>query len=110
MLQPLPISMTFSVNECMCSAVRVKDYLEQFGLASNIPEQLSTGACVLGLHVREKKRKMRWCHGCELLAVPNRFTCLIVFSVCGKWTGHFPVTCRHGICEVKCKHCDNWME
>ena len=69
MLLLLPIDIF--VNESVCSAVRVKEYLEQFGLVSKVPEQLSTGICVLGLHVLEEKRKMRWCCGSEILAVPD---------------------------------------
>ena len=46
---------------------------------------------MLGLRVWEEKGKMRWRRGSELPAVPDRLTCQIVFSVCGKLTGHFPV-------------------
>ena len=79
------------VNKSICSAVLVKDYLEQFGLASKVPEWLSTGAHVLGLCVWEEKGKMRWRRGSEFPAVPDRLTCQIVFSMCGKLTGHFLV-------------------
>ena len=79
------------VNESVCSAVRVKDYLEHFGLASKIPERLSIGTRVLGLCVWEEKGKMQWHCGSELLAIPDRLTSQIVFSVCEELTGHFPV-------------------
>ena len=78
------------VNESVCSAVCVKEYLEQFGQASKAPEQLSTGAHELGLRVWEERGKMQWRRRSELLVVADRLT-RIVFSVCGKLTGHFPV-------------------
>ena len=37
------------VNKSVCSIVRVKEQLEQFGLTSKIPEQLRHDTRVLGL-------------------------------------------------------------
>ena len=37
------------VNESVCSAVRVKEHLEQFGFTSKIPELLRHGTGMLGL-------------------------------------------------------------
>ena len=46
------------VNESVCSAAQVKTLLERFGLCKN-PEQVSSGARVLGIYVWEDRGKLR---------------------------------------------------
>ena len=48
------------VNESVCSAAQVKTHLELFGLTCKDPEQLSSGARVLGVYVWEEHCKLRW--------------------------------------------------
>ena len=79
------------VNESVCSAAQVKTHLERFGLTCKNPEQLSSGARVLGVHVWEERGKLRWRRDGERSKVPNVLTRRAVFSVCGRLTGHFPV-------------------
>ena len=47
------------VNESVCSAAQVKMHLELFGLTCKDPEQLSSGARVLGVYVWEEHGKLR---------------------------------------------------
>ena len=47
------------VNESVCSAAQVKTHLELFGLICKDPEQLSSGARVLGLYIWEENGKLR---------------------------------------------------
>ena len=79
------------VNESVCSAAQVKTHLERFGLTCKSPEQLSSGARVLGVYVWEERGKLRWRRDSERPKVPNVLTRRAVFSVCGRLTGHFPV-------------------
>ena len=79
------------VNESVCSAACVKEHLEQFGLTSKIPEQLRHGTCVLGLQVWKEQGKQQWYCGRELSTFPSVLTRCVIFSLCGKLTGHFPV-------------------
>ena len=79
------------VNESVCSAAQVKTHLERFGLTCKSPEQLSSGARVLGVYVWEERGKLRWRRNGERPKVPNVLTRRAVFSVCGRLTGHFPV-------------------
>ena len=74
------------VNEC------VKTHLELFGLTCKDPEQLSSGARVLGIYVWEEHGKLRWRRNGEHPKVPDVLTRRAVFSVCGRLTGHFPVS------------------
>ena len=48
------------VNESVCSAAQVKMHLELFGLTCKDPEQLSSGARVLGVYVWEEHGKLGW--------------------------------------------------
>ena len=69
----------------------MKTHLELFGLTFKDPEQLSSGARVLGIYVWEEHSKLRWqCDG-EHLKVPDILTHRAIFSVCGWLTRHFPV-------------------
>ena len=93
------------VNEGMCSAAQVKTHLELFGLTCKDPEQLSSGARVLGVYVWEEHGKLRWRHDGERPKVPDVLTRRTVFSVCGQLTGHFPVCgC---VCETESKRRNN---
>ena len=69
----------------------MKTHLERFGLTCKNPEQLSSGARVLGVYVWEERGKLRWRRDGERPKVPNVLTRRAVFSVCGRLTGHFPV-------------------
>ena len=79
------------VNKSVCSAAQVKRHLEPFGLTCKNPEQLSSGARVLGVYVWEEHGKLRWRRDGERPKVPNVLTRCAFFSVCGRLTGHFPV-------------------
>ena len=79
------------VNESVCLAAQVKMHLKLFGLTCKDPEQLSSGARVLGVYVWEEHGKLRWRRDSECPKVPDILTCCAVFSVCGWLTGHFPV-------------------
>ena len=79
------------VNESVCPAAQVKTHLERFGLTCKNPEQLSSGARVLGVYVWEERGKLRWRCDSERPKVSNVLTRRAVFSVCGRLTGHFPV-------------------
>ena len=48
------------VYESVCSAAQVKTHLERFGPTCKNPEQLSSGARVLGVYVWEECGKFRW--------------------------------------------------
>ena len=48
------------VNESVCSAAQVKTHIELFGLTCKDPEQLSSGAHVLGIYIWEEHGKLRW--------------------------------------------------
>ena len=81
------------VNECVCVclAAQVKTHLELFGLTCKDPEQLSSGALVLGVYIWEEQGKLRWrCDG-KRPKIPDVLARHAVFSVCGWLTGHFPV-------------------
>ena len=82
------------VNESVCSAAQVKTHLERFGLTCKNPEQVSSGARVLGVYVWEERDKLRWRRDGERPKLPNVLTRRAVFSVCGRLTGHFPVCGR----------------
>ena len=62
------------VNESVCSAAQVKTHLERFGLTCKSPEQLSSGARVLGVYVWEERGKLRWRRNGERPKVPNVLT------------------------------------
>ena len=67
------------VNESVCSAAQVKTHLERFGLTCNNPEQLSSGARVLGIYVWEERSKLRWRRDGERSKVANVLTHRAVF-------------------------------
>ena len=79
------------VNESVCSAAQVKMHLELFGLTCKDPEQLSSGARVLGVYVWEEHGKLRWRSDGKRPKVPDVLMRRTVFSVCGRLTRHFPV-------------------
>ena len=79
------------VNESVCSAAQVKTHLELFGLTCKDPEQLSSGAGVLGVYVWEEHGKLRWRRDSKCLKVPYVLTRCAIFSVCGRLTRHCPV-------------------
>ena len=79
------------VHESVCSAAQVKIHFELFGLTCKDPEQLSSGARVLGVYVWEEHGKLRWQHDGEHLKIPDVLTRRTVFSGCWRLTGHFPV-------------------
>ncbi len=56
----------------MCSAAQVKMHLELFGLTCKDPEQLSSGARALGVHVWEEHGKLRWRRNSKRPKVPDR--------------------------------------
>ena len=79
------------VNESVFSAAQLKMHFELFGLNCKDPEQLISGARVLGVYVWEEHGKLRWrCDG-ERLKVLDVLTRHAIFSVCGWLTGHFSV-------------------
>ena len=65
------------VNESVCSAAQVKTHLERFGQTCKNPEQLSSGARVLGIYDGERPK------------VPNVLMRRAVFSVSGWLTEFF---------------------
>ena len=79
------------VNDSMCSAICVKEHLEQFGLTGKVPEQLRHGTHVGIASLGGAKKTTMLCCGSELPTVPSVLTHCVIFSVCGKLTGHFPV-------------------
>jgi len=79
------------VNEDVMSADKVRRKLETFGLTSKDPKRLKNGATVLGLEVWWEHGTLRWKRGGPVPEVPNMLTRRIIFSVCGKLVGHFPV-------------------
>ena len=79
------------VNESVCSAAQVKMHLELFGLTRKDPEQLSSGARVLGVYVWEEHGKLRWQHNSKRPKVLDVLTRHAIFSVHGRLAGHFPV-------------------
>ena len=72
-------------------AAQVKTHLELFGLTCKDPEQLSSGAHVLGVYVWEEHGKRRWRHDGERPKVPDVLTCRTIFTECGRLSGHFPI-------------------
>ena len=64
------------VNESVCLATQVKTHLELFGLTCKDPEQLNSGARVLGIYVWEMHGKLRWRHHSERLKVPDELFCV----------------------------------
>ena len=95
------------VNESVCSAAQVKMHLELFELTHKDPEQLSSGACVLGIYVLEEHGKLRWRCDSERLKVPDVLMHRAIISVCGRLTGL--VSCCSHVCETESKRCNNRM-
>ena len=89
------MSMTYLLTK-VCLAAQVKTHLERFGLTCKNPEQVSSGARVLGVYVWEERGKIRWRRDGERPKVPNVLTRRAVFSVCGRLTGHFPNFLKEG--------------
>ena len=79
------------VNESVCLASHVKEHFELFGLTCKDPEQLSSGARVLGLYVWEEHGRLQWRRDGAYPTAPDVLTRRSIFSVCGRLTGHFPV-------------------
>ena len=81
------------VNESIVSVERVRDHLHRFGLQTKAPVALSD-ARVLGLRVvRDSGGAFSWKRDSELPVCPSAgsLTKRLVFSICGKLTGHYPV-------------------
>ena len=79
------------VNESACTAARVRDHLQQFGLTCKDPKRLRDGTRVLGLHVMEKHGKLQWCRGGELPMFPDVLTRRGIFSLYWKLMRPLPV-------------------
>ena len=85
------------VNESVCSAAQVKTHLELFGLTCKDPEQLSSGARVLGVYVWEEHGKLRWRRDGEHPKIPDasyRLFCV--------WAADRASHCNHD-CETESK-------
>jgi hypothetical protein len=79
------------VNEDIVSVAHVKNHLQKFGLLSKEPENLIS-ARVLGLRVQESNQGyLRWCRDSELPKVSSEVTKRELYSICGKYVGHYPV-------------------
>lgn len=79
------------VNEDIVSVVKVKEHLVKYGLLSKEPERLSS-ARVLGLRVEASDKDILvWGRDCELPKVESDVTKRGLYSICGKYIGHYPV-------------------
>ncbi|XP_067935621.1 uncharacterized protein [Watersipora subatra] len=79
------------VNEDVVSALKVKDHLQKYGLLSKEPESLSS-AQVLGLRVEASNSgTLKWSRDSELPEVHSTVTKQELYSICGKYIGHYPV-------------------
>ncbi|XP_067937046.1 uncharacterized protein [Watersipora subatra] len=79
------------VNEDIVSVSAVKQHLSKYGLTSKEPESL---ACIraLGLKVKANtSNKLQWGRDYELPTVPDKLTKRKLYSICGKYVGHYPV-------------------
>ncbi|XP_067949585.1 uncharacterized protein [Watersipora subatra] len=79
------------VNEDVVSALKVKNHLQKYGLLSKEPESLSS-ARVLGLRVEASNSgTLKWSRDFELPEVHSTVTNRELYSICGKYIGHYPV-------------------
>ncbi|XP_067943225.1 uncharacterized protein [Watersipora subatra] len=79
------------VNEDVVSALKVKDHLQKYGLLSKKPESLSSTR-VLGLRVEASNSGiLKWSRDSELPEVHSTVTKRELYSICGKYIGHYPV-------------------
>ena len=78
------------VNTDVCSAEKVIEHLNRFGLKSKPPEILD-GARVLGLKVKQTRDGYRWERSKVIPGVNPPFTKREVFSLCGSLTAHYPI-------------------
>ena len=79
------------IDEDQVSAARVSAHLKKYGLPCKEPAKLGT-ATVLGLTVRHGPGGLLWerPETVEARITPS-MTRRQLFSLCGKWVGHFPV-------------------
>ena len=87
----LPYVDDLCVNEDIISAERVVAHFEQYGLACKPPERAAAGARLLGLHVREVGRVLRWARDNDVGPPPVTLTRRSVFAWCGRLVAHLPV-------------------
>ena len=79
------------VNEKVVSVWTVKEHLQKYGLISKEPEKL-TSARVLGLRVESSSLgKLRWSRDSEPPPIQSEVTKRNLYSICGKYVGHYPV-------------------
>ena len=79
------------VNEAVVPVATVKEHLEKYGLRTKEPEKL-TSARVLGLRVKSSDMStLVWSRDCELPAVQPQVTKRQLYSICGRYVGHYPV-------------------
>ena len=79
------------VNEDVVSADAVRTHLQCFGLSSKTPERMTEGARVLGLRVKQTDDRLQWSRDNAFGTIPEKLTRRLVFSFCGRLTGHHPV-------------------
>ncbi|XP_067939885.1 uncharacterized protein [Watersipora subatra] len=79
------------VNEDVVSALKMKGHLQKYDLLSKEPESLSS-ARVLGLRVEASNSgTLKWSRNSELPEVHSTVTKRELYSICGKYIGHYPV-------------------
>ena len=79
------------VDEDQVSATAVSDHLMRFGLPCKPPGKLGSST-VLGLRVKTAKEGLLWERPDRIVAdITPSMTRRQLFSLCGKWIGHFPV-------------------
>ena len=97
------------VNESVCSAAQVKTHLELFGLTCKDPEQLSSGARVLGVYVWEEHCKLqrRASEGSQRTYMSCRLFC--VWAADRAFSSLQMALCCSCICETESKCRDKRM-
>ena len=79
------------VNEDKVSAVTVAEHLEKFGLPCKPPVKLGEGS-ILGLKIARTRKGLLWSRQEAVpTAISPSMTKRQLFSLCGRWVGHFPV-------------------
>ena len=89
------------VNTSIVKAGDVIDHLTRFGLESKPPELLD-GGTALGLKLnRRKDGTLGFTRGNDVPEIPEFVTKRMLFSICGKMVGHYPIA---GWLRVACSY------
>ena len=78
------------VNVTKISTKEVVEHLKGFGLTAKSPESLD-GGVVLGLKLMKMTGKLIFRRGNKIPEIEGEISRQVLFSICGKLLGHYPV-------------------